>query len=124
MGWGTGATRGSVFGLDSRAAGDVGFGEVPEELDSERTRWARDSEGAEFMMSGSPAATGGCAGRALGRRQDGTTRLGGWGAQSGAETGTCLGVPVVFVVLGGDDDDDREDGTEHHGCDAHGQGDE
>lgn len=70
MGWGTGATRGSVFGLDSRAAGDVGFGEVPEELDSERTRWARDSEGAEFMMSGSPAATGGCAGRALGKAPD------------------------------------------------------
>lgn len=38
--------------------------------------------------------------------------------------GTFLGIPVVFVVLGGDDDDDSEDGTKHHGCDAHGQGDE
>lgn len=38
--------------------------------------------------------------------------------------GTFLGIPVVFVVLGGDDDDYSEDGTKHHGCDAHGQGDE
>lgn len=51
-------------------------------------------------------------------------RLGGWGAQSGAEMGRFLGIPVVFVVLGGDDDDYSEDGTEHHGRDAHGQGDE
>lgn len=38
--------------------------------------------------------------------------------------GVVLGIPIVFVVLGGDDDDDSEDSTEHHGCDAHGQGDE
>lgn len=56
MGWGTGATRGSGFGTDSSVAGDVGFGEVPEELGSERSRWARGSVGAEFLMSGSPAA--------------------------------------------------------------------
>ena len=41
----------------------------------------------------------------MGRRQNCATRLGGWGARSGAEMGTFLGIPVVFVVLGGDDDD-------------------
>lgn len=43
---------------------------------------------------------------------------------SGAGPWASLRVPVVLVVLRGYDDDHGEDGTEHHGCDAHGQGDE
>lgn len=35
-----------------------------------------------------------------------------------------LGVPVVVVVLGGDEDDDGEDGAQHGGGHADGQGDE
>lgn len=55
---------------------------------------------------------------------DGKTRLGGRGAQGGAGPGVSLRIPVVLVVLRSNDDDYREDGTEHHGCYAHRQGDE
>lgn len=52
---------GSGTGLGSREAASllsVGFGEVPEELDSERARTARGWVRAEFRAHPSPAAPG------------------------------------------------------------------
>lgn len=81
-------------------------------------------------FGGSTDWSGGYCGRRIGdwkaitRGREGVSQENGFKESPGGGGGKSLRIPIGVVVLRSYDDNHCENGTEHHGCDAHGQGDE